>query len=81
VAVDKAGRRHRAACIDCPPGGIGLRYRRGFVAHDKLSAIHRDRHIADDTAARWIDSDEPVDIVVNQINGLHVILGYLFSPT
>jgi hypothetical protein len=52
-------------------------YRRGLVARDKLSAIHR---IADDAAAR-IESNEPVDIGDNQINGLHMILGYLFSPT
>ena len=80
VAVDEARRRHRIGGIDRPRGGIGLRYRGGLVDGDNLSAFHRDRRIAHDAAA-GIDGNEPVDIGDDQINGLHVIPAYFFSPT
>ena len=70
MAVDEARRRHGVAAVDGLLAGVALRDLGRLADRDDLAAVHRDRRVADDAALR-IDGDQPVDVLDDEIDGLH----------
>src|SRR5262249_37602942 len=71
MAIDEAGRRDAVAAADGLPGGMTFRHLVSLADGDDLALMHCHRSVADDAALR-IDCDQPVNVIDNEVDALHV---------